>query len=719
MTDPISTLNIEFIENHKPSLKSGEYTVNVEQTVLLKDSPKFDKPFSTNIKLAVFGERFSLQPQEIYASFPPAGSLGDWSTVLPHVVLSRSTLPWERSPISENSDNQPWLALLLFTEEEYQGEKPDVLPLQLLTLKELKERSGNPQNINLEDLAKKVIGSLSTELSTLLTEYATLSQKLDILQKELEEQEGKIQEIDKEVREKKEQKEKIEKRKKEVKVKISIGKTYFPEFNLEKSQNNEDPVTVIDVKRSLLGKILPSVDDLKYLAHVRHTKNEQTRSQEEPIAVVIGNRLPKQKVNNTVCLVSLENRYSSDRFDYQKTENDDYIRLVVLHSWQFTCVDPKYNFKDLLLNLNRDENSILRLPKPLTDTSKVAEQYLSSGYVPLHHNLRQGGKTISWYHSPFIPAANPAKIDLSTLSVFNADRLVCYDSEYGMFDVSYAAAWELGRLLALKDSQFSLNLCNWKREHIKELTKNNQQALYSHLFSSSEPQKNSETKQWSPNEWLKDLGLLKSVPFNYLVPDEQMLPIESIRFFHLDWFWVECLLGGAFSLGNSLGQKEVSNQLSKQQDISGFLLRSQVVAGWPDLQVEASSKLLNKEDLISNGTKLELLRYDRLSESVLLCLFTGEIKTLDISLKPQGLHFGFDTKNNVLCRSLRNPDGNENGKQVYLSSFKEEDKKAIDIDALAKNIYRELKINETKFTSAQFALQMIQGAEKVRFCHKK
>ncbi|NJL53322.1 MAG: hypothetical protein HC930_16165 [Hydrococcus sp. SU_1_0] len=188
-------------------------------------------------------------------------------------------------------------------------------------------------------------------------------------------------------------------------------------------------------------------------------------------------------------------------------------------------------------------------------------------------------------------------MELSTLSVFAADKLVCYNSENGMFDVSYASAWELGRLLALQDSHFSLNLSNWKREHLKEVTQNNQQELYSHLFPSTTATTANEQKdsiKEKLNEWLKELALLNGVPFNYLVPDEQMLPQESIRFFHLDWFWVECLLDGAFSLGSGLGQKEVSKPSNNQQNvknITGFLLRSQVVSGWPDLQVEASSEL--------------------------------------------------------------------------------------------------------------------------------
>ncbi len=37
-----------------------------------------------------------------------------------------------------------------------------------------------------------------------------------------------------------------------------------------------------------------------------------------------------------------------------------------------------------------------------------------------------------------------------------------------MFDVSYAAAWQLGRLLALQSNNFAETLYNWKRENVQE-----------------------------------------------------------------------------------------------------------------------------------------------------------------------------------------------------------------------------------------------------------
>ena len=49
--------------------------------------------------------------------------------------------------------------------------------------------------------------------------------------------------------------------------------------------------------------------------------------------------------------------------------------------------------------------------------------------------------------------------------------------------------------------------------------------------------------------FLARLRLLHGVPFTYLVPDAELLPIESIRFFYIDRAWTDALVQGALSVG--------------------------------------------------------------------------------------------------------------------------------------------------------------------------
>lgn len=55
--------------------------------------------------------------------------------------------------------------------------------------------------------------------------------------------------------------------------------------------------------------------------------------------------------------------------------------------------------------------------------------------------------------------------------------------------------------------------------------------------------------------WLSRLRVLEGAPFRYLAPSEEMLPNESIRFFHVDRNWLDALVDGAISVGR-LGSRE-------------------------------------------------------------------------------------------------------------------------------------------------------------------
>ncbi|MGH9939740.1 MAG: hypothetical protein ACREAM_26160, partial [Blastocatellia bacterium] len=482
------------------SLETGEYEISVRQEIHTKSDAKIpSKSFSTTRRFFVLGARFELKPEDVYSVFPPNGSLGDHSNVIPHVILTRSTLPWERTPWAENVvdslKNAPWLLLLLFD----QGEQPQ---LSEITLNDLKARADS--------------------------------------------------------------------------------RIKFPDFDPEPGQQLTDKVAVIDVKKKTLQAVMPAAEDLPFLAHARQTKDANGNTVEN--AVIIGNRLPRSGAVSAVHLVSVEGRFKAGGFDYQQAADDNLIRLVCLKSWSFACADANQSLEGLLLRLNR---GVLRLPK---NNSTEAERRLALGYVPLTHRFRQGAKTVSWYHGPLIPGENTVEASLPARS---ADELVRYDTANGLFDVSYAAAWELGRLLALQSKPFSVGLYNWKRSHALCLKRDEQRLLHPHL-PAYEPATQAEKIPDEIANWFRDLSELRGVPFNYLAPDERALPPESIRFFQLDSAWIDCLLDGAFSVGRVTGAAleqdgghETSPAANPHDRVTGFLLRSGAVSGWPGLLVDA------------------------------------------------------------------------------------------------------------------------------------
>ena len=170
--------------------------------------------------------------------------------------------------------------------------------------------------------------------------------------------------------------------------------------------------------------------------------------------------------------------------------------------------------------------------------------------------------------------------------------------------------------------------------------------------------------------WLGRLTLLYGVPFQYLVPDERMLPTESLRFFYVDPLWMEALLDGALSIGRSqdvltLLNKTMAGTYTEQLidearqirpvrqagpdrtpalatspvegsfQFSGFLLRSEIVAGWRGLTIRAYPTANGQE----RGGTLATLRLERLARDVLFGLFEGHLGSLEIIQPLESLHF--------------------------------------------------------------------------------
>lgn len=171
--------------------------------------------------------------------------------------------------------------------------------------------------------------------------------------------------------------------------------------------------------------------------------------------------------------------------------------------------------------------------------------------------------------------------------------------------------------------------------------------------------------------WLVRLRLLEGVPFAQLVADTELLPPESIRWFYIDRTWTDALVQGALSVGTvnsddrtqltaaypairaeldheernlrrAVGEARLSGAAGP---ISGFLLRSQAVAGWPGLHVRAfdDEPLENDDDPVGENDprRMRLLRLERLAPAVLLCLFDGIPKVVHIEEPRQGIQFGF------------------------------------------------------------------------------
>ncbi len=617
---PEKIATLQFIESHKPSLPAGDYVISVTQELEIEGRTA-PVTLSAEQKFTVQGARFSLSPADVHSVYPPKNSKGDYRAVLPHILLNRSTLPWERRPVAAPKEKSAsWLALLLFDETE----------------------------------APKIESKTLRELS----------------------------------------------------------------FKLETGQQLDDIVTTITVENSILGTIIPSIDDLEFLSHIRLSKDEAGKVIGEEKATIICNRLPKAGAKSVLHLVSLE--------DYEYPEpgtGPSSTTLVSLYNWNFdTNEEGKGTFKGLLQQLKVD---VLRLPDSFTK-DEAAAAYINRGFVPLRHDMRYGQRTVSWYHGPLAPVE--IEWPLPAFPAASADELLHYNPQNGLFDVSYAAAWELGRKLALQDRKFATELVLWKKQLLLRQEKEKQWGDWEHIRPSPKRPFSDDLLTRAQNvvclraedegdvvgvippiieTFFDELSLLKKIPFDYLVAHEDMLPLESIRFFRVDPVWVHCLFDGAYSLGEDALQSTPATPEKDTRIITGFLLRSSVVSGWPGLVIDA-------EDAESDTLRIKRKEY--LSAELLLVLFSGDLQKVTFSLAPDTLHFGLDLATDgskAYWQVLRDDDGIEqNGnEEMIIKEVIVDEKNVLKVSGLARKIEEQLK--QEAFSSADFALQMMEGAEKV------
>lgn len=725
---------VVFTEFQEPKLKAGEYSI---QAQLAAGPTATQTSFQPVIKrFAVIGPRFQLSGDDLVSLFPPPNAIGEFAGVLPHAVLSRPTLPWLRDCVSgADFADVPWLAVLTLQEDEIVLAQGQTTPVVRRTAVDLV-----PLNVPIT-----VAGGLPPPPGSVGA--------------------------------------------------MPAGTVSYPGFQmLDYGESPTDPVDTIDLSVALFSKIAPTATDLPLLANVRTTDTHDSVDNTDTYvtrAIVLGNRVGTTGQKASAFLVSLENLGTflpddngnpSSQFGSATT-----IRLTVFASWSFTPTDGGASLVSLLTHLDADGITSVRVGGATVDPAKVAQaaadeatgistadtdamaaNALAAGFVPLAHHLREAGQTVSWYRGPLIPYPGLQAYPLSSVS--SPDALLRYDPRMGMFDTSYAAAWQLGQLLGLSSRAYSIALFQWKQQVARFQAIAKEQGAFAARLSprglaqNAAPlqsfirkmQENSSPAAPEPPtvvvDFIAALRLLKGIPFSYLVPDEAMLPPESLRIFSLDPTWIEALVDGAMSIGRtselqrvrdvtlaqtlrplSIGASRRARRndrphlaLAKAQAgtsdgaVIGLIIRSQAIRGWPSLQIDGYS---DTDD--SHPPDVAKLRMALLSPDVLICLFDGTVKMVTIHEPPEQLYSGFDFSVNGATTTLRALTGPTPGLQYPVSPnglapiSLRADKltmQAVDSgDAIKNHLNTYFNQGVTAMTANEFALEMVKGAVRVEY----
>lgn len=681
---PLPLGAIQFFDGFYPSLLSGTYKINLQQTLTPGGSVNPPSFAAVSQSFTVEAPEFFIDSSEIESCYPPPGAAGIYDSVIPFVVLKNPALPWERDLVPNAAiptgpaNPAPWIALLTLAESEI------LLP-------------PDSHNSSVSKTASDFLASSQTVLKPTLPAGWVSSTTLNA-QCQTITITGKAFNA------------------------VTPGQDELKKLAhcraINTGAEGKELLAVIMANRfSVTANAAPQ----KYYAHLVSL---------EGYAGYLGTTPEK----------SIPTKHgSSDLMD---------VELVSLYSWTFTSLAEKVvEFETLIKGLVNSESTTSALQLPVSESASLKpsiKSRLQNGYVPLSYSTNSGDESFAWYRGPFSPVvpvalpetgAQPEAVNHAA----TADELMIYLAEQGIFDLSYSTAWNLGRQLALADAQFveAIN-ATWSgasqslaqaaqkmslphlagEQNVESFfkTDTSRRAFTSHVKAGlgekwteqlaqvrqgevsnaqyARPRSRRRCRGIAPvsmldlpgaaealtnslpasaelvSQWLARLSLLEMVPFTHLVPNADMLPTESIRFFYVDSNWIDAAIAGATSIAiKSSADKKLGKTLHShfvqvirrehrqraQQygpvatpapaandiKLTGVLIRSELVSAWPHLLVQP--KL---------GDELTpIVRNDVLSPSVRLVLFQGIPDAVELAEPYHGLLFGQETGQGVIPRN--------------------------------------------------------------------
>lgn len=212
----------------------------------------------------------------------------------------------------------------------------------------------------------------------------------------------------------------------------------------------DDVIHLITLSKELCQKILPAKDELCWLAHAKYVDLTDTEDDicrmDGWFSTIIANRfVPSRQghqVKSVVHLVPIE--------EYLKNEisqDVESVRFVSLYHWEVYSEETEdASFVSLVNGLGNNTGTV-------------------GGETLLPHWLRTGEKTYSIYHGPLTPGCPEQNAVLREEDRYTADGRMIYRPETGLFDISYAAAFNLGRLITLSRRAQAEKIVAWRKKN--------------------------------------------------------------------------------------------------------------------------------------------------------------------------------------------------------------------------------------------------------------
>jgi len=440
----------------QPPLLAGEYRMSVSTDVSM---PGIATPLpGQDFFFDVEGPRFALAPSEVAAVFPPPGGHGPFDSGLPHVALGRRTLPWERPlgdayTVASDQTPYPFLALVLFEDSECtllrNQALTDVVPPAVF------QRLGRPAGIRCDAVEAD---------QQLLRDILPMPDELRLL--------THVRQVNVDDRE------------------LSAGDSdgYFAVVMGNRIPRPGGSYVACLVSVEERTDLLPTTD-LVAGGGWQIWENAEIAPISEPSELAGGSLgtqvtpgqademriLPPGRAlsatpgtatgstasftagqaalwaSRTAAVTAIQVAGENQRLGTGAVVLNPPARLVLLHSWTFTC-EGDGTFRQLMQGLDVGM---------MGDTDPAARLTVAdTGHILVSVTDRLGAPEQSWYRGPL--ASQPLTRD--PLGPYHsADQARRVVAETGAENISYACAFETGRLLAAADARLAQELMRWRR----------------------------------------------------------------------------------------------------------------------------------------------------------------------------------------------------------------------------------------------------------------
>lgn len=486
--------------NVLPPVTAGNYELEAEQS---------GTPFDVHTEQAhvsVTSPRYTMPTDQILSTFPPANADGAFGDRLPQIVLKRRTLPWERNPAGAvGVSTTPWLALVVVAEgeAELQTGKPVadcVTPdTALLEPTDRDTEQGNYLAVT-ESVVRKIFPTAEDlpllthvrEVDVADTELAggdddgwmavVLANRLPVfddtnglpvrylaclvnVEGQLEALPPPSQPVNTFVFE------------------LAADYRYLAEADahpdtwvtggapsiradllddvgpIEPGAAHSEAGAAVRTGRAVSESRLPSIGAALDGANARSTSSSQWETApsvtDQVTSAAFATDAP-ERVRHTMSI--------GFHYPIEVSVIEPVLRFPVLAHWSFTTSEGA-TFETLMQGLDVGLIGTTPAPDPAAPPRPATSDVVATGHVRLDHTTRRGDATSAWYRGPLVPHPTARTGPDGRLPLaHSADQLRAVVPD-GLEDVGVAAAFEIGRLLALSQLSVTAGLLRFRKDH--------------------------------------------------------------------------------------------------------------------------------------------------------------------------------------------------------------------------------------------------------------